>query len=433
MSWPSNTVSAARQNLRRLVAIRYVALAGQVAALLFFTLAYPLELPVVTLALLIAVFAGITLATHWRIHHLGPVSATEFCGHLLLDMLSLSALLYFSGGATNPFVSYFLVPIIIGGVILPRRLMWVVTLVAISAYSLLFFYHQPLMSIAPHAATGTNLHLLGMWFNFFISAMLIAYFVVRMAETLRAQEQRLNAQRQEQMETEQLLAIATVAAGAAHELGTPLNTIRLLAEELLDQQAANAATTDSADSPPLLESSAELLKSITEQIDICRDILRKLTGLTSDTKKPVLPVEVSEYINDLLDYWQLLRPEIQHTINITPPGMPVQGKFHPVVRQALINLFNNAADASPDRVTITINWDPQQLQIVIRDYGSGLTSDQLESIGRPMTSSKPAGLGLGLYLTSGSLQHHGGQVLLTNAEGGGLITQVLLNLGDSTP
>jgi len=432
LNWPSNTISAARQNLRRLVAIRYVALAGQIAALLFFTLVYPLGLPVATLALLITIFAGVTLATHWRIHHLGPVSATEFCGHLLMDLLSLSALLYFSGGATNPFVSYFLVPIIIGGVMLPRRLTWVITIVAISAYSLLFFYHQPLIAIAPHATTGMNLHLLGMWFNFFISAVLIAYFVVRMAETLRVQEQRLNAQRQEQMETEQLLAIATVAAGAAHELGTPLNTTRLLAEELLDQQSANAATANSAGSAPMLESSAGLLKSITEQIDICRDILRNLTGLASDTKKPVLPVEVSEYINNLLDYWQLLRPEIQPTINITPPHLPVQGKFHPVVRQALINLFNNAADASPDRVTITIDWDPQQLQIVIHDHGSGLTNDQLESIGQPMTSSKPAGLGLGLYLTSGSLQHHGGRVSLTNAQGGGLITRVLLDLGNST-
>lgn len=422
MSWPSTHISAARQNLRRLVAIRYVALAGQITALALFTLVYPLDLPVALLGGLITLFTGITIATHWRIRHLGQVSANEFCGHLLVDLLWLSALLYFSGGATNPFVSYYLVPIIIGGIMLPRRLMWVITGAAIAAYSLLFFNHKPLAAVAPHSPAGMNLHVLGMWFNFLISALLIAYFVVRMAEALREQENKLNSQRQQQMENEQLLAIATVAAGAAHELGTPLNTAKLLVEELLTEKSSVHAVNQLED-----------LQTINDQIDSCRDTLRGLTGLASDIAQPALPAPVETYINNLLDTWQLLRPEVQLTLDITPPVTTAIASFHPVIRQALFNLFNNAADASPNNITITIHWDQQTLNVIIRDHGAGLGAEQLESIGQPTASNKPGGLGLGLYLTTSSLSRHGGQVLLANAESGrGLITSVTLPLTDLT-
>ncbi len=415
MSWPATKLSAARQNLRRLVSIRYVALAGQITALVLFTQVYPLGLPAQALAGLIALFAAITLFAHWRIHHLGPVSTREFSGHLLLDVLALTALLYFSGGASNPFVSYYLVLIVIAGIVLPRGLMWLITGVAVAAYSLLFFNYLPLAAVAPHSPAGANLHILGMWFNFFISAVLIGYFVVRMAEALRQQEAKLDSQRQELMENEQLLAIATVAAGAAHELGTPLNTTKLLVDELLTDPDSNSAL-------------KEDLQTINNQIEICRHTLRGLTGLASDVASPVEPVAVKQYVDELLNTWQLLRPEINPVIDISAPPENVGGCFHPVIRQALFNLLNNAADASPDEVSISIHWDHQTLDIAIRDHGPGLSAEQVENIGRPMPSNKSGGLGLGLYLTNNSLNRHGGHVVLANADGGGLTTRVTLSL-----
>ncbi|MBL4623108.1 MAG: hypothetical protein JKY89_12000, partial [Immundisolibacteraceae bacterium] len=113
MNLPSNSISAAQQNLRRLVAIRYIALAGQITALLIFTWIIPLELPVMPLAAIIILFATANGFIHWRVEHGDSISDPEFCGQLLLDILALSLLLYFSRGATNPFVSYYLVPIII--------------------------------------------------------------------------------------------------------------------------------------------------------------------------------------------------------------------------------------------------------------------------------------------------------------------------------
>ncbi|MEL0082617.1 MAG: ATP-binding protein [Gammaproteobacteria bacterium] len=419
MVYSLHPLSAARQNLRRLVAIRYVALAGQTGALALFTWGFPLGLPAAVLGTIIALFAALTLLTHWRIRHSKPISAEEFFGHLLVDVLALTVLLYFSGGATNPFVSYYLVPIIIGAIILPPGLMWAVTGVAIAGYSLLFFEYVPLAAIAPHSAAGINLHVVGMWFNFLISALLIAYFVVRMAQALREQEQKLNSQRQQQMENEQLLAIATVAAGAAHELGTPLNTTKLLIDELLANDTHHSGQ-------------AEDLRTINEQVELCRETLLGLTGLASDIAQPVAAIPVEIYVEELIDTWRLLRPEINATIDVVPPAEAVMARFHPVIRQSLFNLFNNSADASPNELTIRIEWSSDWLTLVIRDYGEGLTTDQLENIGQPMPSDKPGGLGLGLYLTSSSLSRHGGQVIMANAEGGGLTTTVELDLNQSS-
>ena len=423
-SQPSTQPSTQRQNLFRLLLIRYVVLLGQSSALLLFTWVHPIDLPVTALSALITLSAFITLVTHWRQRQTWPVGEGEFSVHLLIDITSLTALLYFSGGATNPFVSYYLVLVIIAAVTLSRKLSWMITAIAVAAYSLLFFFHIPIAGIAPHSHGGFNLHVLGMWFNFFISAALIVYFVVRMAETLRAQQVRLDQQRDQQAENEQLLAIATVAAGTAHELGTPLNTVKLLVENLLH------ASGREENEAPLSETARKDLQTADDQINLCRRTLEGLTGLAEDINQPLPLQPVNAYIDELLNTWQLLRPEIKTKATITEPQSAISARFHPVIRQALFNLFNNAADASPDLVSIDIEWNQQQLTLVISDRGPGLSAEQLEQLGRPMRSSKQGGLGLGLYLTHSSLNRHGGTVELLNRSGGGLQTRVVLNLAD---
>ena len=109
-------ISAARLNLRRLTNIRYIALGGQVLFLVFFTQVYPLGLPVITLSVLVAAFGLANILTRWRSHGSKTISEAEFCAHLLVDIAALSCLLYLSGGATNPFISYYLVPISIAAI-----------------------------------------------------------------------------------------------------------------------------------------------------------------------------------------------------------------------------------------------------------------------------------------------------------------------------
>lgn len=133
----------------------------------------------------------------------------------------MSVLLYLTGGASNPLVSYYLVPVSIAAATLARQLSWAVAGLAFACYSLLLVWYRPVAALAPAMHHGdVNLHVLGMWANFAVSAGLISYFLVNMATELRRQQQHLTRQREEQLRDEQLLGIATLAAGAAHELGT---------------------------------------------------------------------------------------------------------------------------------------------------------------------------------------------------------------------
>ena len=415
MSKPPANISAARQNLRRLANIRYIALGGQILALYYFTQIYPLGLPMGIICALVITFAIVNVLTQWRSHWAKTISEKEFGAHLLVDISALTVLLYFSGGATNPFISYYLVPISIAAISLPMAMTWAITGLSILAYSVLLVYYQALTPLTPHHGNSDfNLHILGMWINFALSAGLITYFVVRMAAALRAQEAELSTQKEEQMQDEQLLAIATLAAGAAHELGTPLNTMKLLidnlAEEVTDpQQQQDVAT-------------------LNQQIARCRKTLQSLVNAASIIEEGSSPTPVKDYVDNLLDNWMLIRPDVKPEINIASDSPSINACFHPVIQQSLLNLLNNAAEASPEQLAITIRWDEASLYIDIRDHGPGLSREQIEKMGKPIPSNKPGGLGLGLFLTHSSLNRHGGRVSLLNAEGGGLLTAVVLPL-----
>ena len=415
LSKSSAPISAARQNLRRLANIRYIALGGQILALYYFTQVYPLGLPMGIITVLVIAFASLNMLTQWRSHWATTISEKEFGAHLLVDIGSLTVLLYFSGGATNPFISYYLVPISIAAISLPMAMTWAITGLSVLAYSILLIYYQPFTQLAPHHGnTGFNLHIIGMWINFALSAGLITYFVVRMAAALRTQEAELSAQKEEQMQDEQLLAIATLAAGAAHELGTPLNTMKLLIDNLAEEVSDPGQRQD--------------ITTLNQQIARCRETLQSLVNAASIIEEGSSPTSVEVYVDNLLDNWMLIRPDVDPEISIAANSPAINACFHPVIQQSLLNLLNNAADASPAQLEITIHWDTTSLYIDIRDYGPGLSPEQIEKMGKPIPSNKPGGLGLGLFLTHSSLNRHGGRVSLLNADGGGLLTAVVLPL-----
>lgn len=413
-------IGAARANLRQLSYIRYIAIGAQAITLIVFGQVYPLGLPIPILSAMVVVFLLVAIATHWRTYLPRTISNGEFFSHLLMDIFALSAVVYFSGGASNPFISYYLVPISIAAITLPGAMTWAVTLVSLTAYSLLVFFYHAIGGLDPHSAhtggTGNsgNLHILGMWINFGLSAGLITYFVIRMAETLRQQEAELSAQKEEQMQDEQLLAIATQAASAAHELGTPLNTMKLLIDELKTTALAPDQRQD--------------LSTLDKQIQRCHRTLQSLVRAAAFESQEPEVATVSNYIASLLDSWRLLRPDVNPSISIAENCPDIRARFHPVLRQSLQNLLNNAADASPDHVAVDISWDENTLDLEVRDRGPGITPEQAEKLGTPGPSKKPGGLGIGLFLSHNSLNRHGGQVRLTNAPQGGLITSVRLPL-----
>ena len=229
---PDVSASPAEGWFKRLFWLRNVSIAGQAAAVLVAQAVFAVELPLAVLAASIGALALLNIATAMRLGRTAEVSDQEVFLQLCADVALLTASLYFTGGATNPFVSLYLLPLMIAATVLPARYTWAMAGMTVAAYSILMVWYQPLGQDHAHHSNEFGLHVLGMWFNFIVSAMLIALFVARMAASIRARDRLLSAARERTLRDEQLVTLGTFAAGAAHELGTPLSTIAVLVREL---------------------------------------------------------------------------------------------------------------------------------------------------------------------------------------------------------
>ena len=405
--------TTAQQNLFRLSLIRGVALVGQLIGLGYFSIFDPIGLPVATIGLILAVYGSITAATFQRSRMDIPITDREFSIHLLVDILFFSMLLFLSGGASNPFISYYLIPISIAAITLSRAYTALVALVALAAYSLLMFYSLPLEAIAPshhHSdMADNNLHILGMWANFAISAVIITYFISQMASALKLHQQQIAQQREAQLRDDQLLAVGTLAAGTAHELGTPLNTMQLTVDEML-----SLADPSSQDDLLLLR----------QQIDQCRTTLKQLRTTAEQSKSGDFPPQpLKTYFNTLFERWQLMRPTLKAEISykdteISPPEL----KFHPSIAQSILNLLNNAADVSPEWVGVEINWSREWVRIYIEDRGPGIASEATSGMATAFASSTTEGLGLGVFLAQTTMARYGGSLDYQVQADGGTLT-----------
>lgn len=427
------TLAPQLRNLRRLVGLRTIEVIGQVGTIGIALYGIGMALPTTLLLTLTASLALATLLTWWRTYQSWPVTDAELAGHLLLDIAVLTGLLYFTGGSTNPFVTLYLLPLSIAAAMLPMRYTWVVAGATLACYTFLLFKHLPLpqgpgsfallATLFPsglpgkHDAHGVqadfNLHVLGMWLNFALSAVLIAWFVASMAQSLRERDQRLAAAREAALRDEQLVALGTLAAGAAHELGTPLSTIAVLAKELESEHAQDTA----------LVADLRVLRAQTER---CKKILTSLTTQAEGTTLSACDV----YLHKLLEQWQLLRPQVRINAQLSGEQAAPLLKADRTLDQALLNLLNNAADVSPEGIDFLGRWNTGQLTLEIRDRGPGISADVAARAGDVFFTTKgpSGGLGIGLFLANATIERFGGTVNLFNREEGGACVRVTLPL-----
>jgi len=403
----------ARALLGRLLAVRVSLIAGWAAGILWLHWGLGIRMPLLPMTAVLVLMGLFSLSTAWRLRLDVPATQMEFLAHLLADLTAFAVLVFFSGGATNPFVSLMLVPVIIAAISLRPRWVWLLAAVAGGYYALLLFVYQPLAIADPVAAYG--MHLGGMWFNFLISATLIAFFVTRMHAALRARDQELAALREKQLRDERIVALGTQAALAAHELATPLATIQTTAHELAAEFAND----------PDIGADCRLLE---KQAQACKRILTQLAARAQDTPPAAQPLDA--WLAAVVERWQVLRPDAQ-----IATGLPADRRdFTPPdgLEQAIHNVLNNAADASPDAVEFDAEAKPDALVMDIADRGPGLTPEQKAQAGRVLFSGKPGrGWGMGLALTHATLERLGGSLTLTEREGGG--TRVRIRLPWSQP
>jgi two-component system sensor histidine kinase RegB len=341
---------------------------------------------------------------------------------LVSDVLILSLLFHVTGGAANPFVSILLFPLVISASILPGRFSWFMVVLTLSCYGSLFWSdvsggqnmtHDPHAGHQMHAApesehSAFSLHIIGMWFNFAISAVLISFFVVRMRREIDQQQQKINRQREQSLRDEQLLGIATQAASAAHHIGTPLSTMSVIVHDLQSDQGF----------PEAYQSDLSVLA---DQIDNCKQVLKRLRHQAETVTETE---SVQRFMAQLVDEFRLLRPRISLNL-LNSSGLPenIYIKIDPALRMAVLNILNNAADASPEQVHLETTHVPGKLLISITDAGSGF---QPENGFSPTESIKADGMGLGLFLSHASINRAGGDIAVQQAPEGGTRVRIYL-------
>ncbi len=425
--------SSARQSLRRLQILRLIEIGGQCAAIGVAVLGLGMDLPLGPLFTVVGALAVLALFTWLRLHAGGPVTEPELFVQLVIDVAALSFLLYFTGGAANPFVSAYLLPLSVAAAVLTAPFAWTLTGLTVIAHTVLLVAYVPLPGVedpmplstlpageghALHIAGAPNpfgLHVLGMWLNFMISAVLITFFVQRFAHSLQSRERELAAAREEALRNERLVALGTLAAGTAHELGTPLATVAVVAKDLKDEFA---------DDPEL----APQLELIRSQVAQCKAVLQRLVDsvapMQAGTRRTV---ELEPYLETVAERWRLLWPATPLQLTLAAPATHVV--VDGTLEQALLALLNNAAKVSPGGITLEARTHEGQAVLRILDDGPGLPREVIESAGRRfLREGSRDGMGVGLFLANATIERLGGRVSLHNRPEGGGLTEVRLPL-----
>ncbi len=406
-------------NVRRLIWIRMIAVPGSALCLLLARQIYQLPIPALQLLLIVGGLAMFNFWV-WRRHKEAlPVSDREFFIQLLVDLFALTSILYYTGGASNPFVYFFLLPMIISAAALPQIYTWAIAAISACSYTLLMLWRVEVPEfINMHSKSAMDLHSAGMWLGFMVLSVLIATFVSAMAATVRERDRYLARLRESALRDERVVAVATLAAGAAHELSTPLATMAVVTGEILREYPRAGY--------PALHKDLAILR---EQITRCKEALSVISASAGAARaESAERLALDSFMRQMVAEVARLRPG--SSVLLQPAGQAGPQPLIVVertIRQALLNVLHNAVDVSPQYVRLLCSWDATTLTIAVVDHGGGLKPGALE---RPGISSKEGGLGLGLFLSHAALTQAGGSLeVVDNYEGGTTVSLRLPHVG----
>lgn len=400
-----------RHNWRVLLQLRAIAIMGQAACVLVIFLYFDSVENTALMAATIAVYALINGILWVQLRNPELPGNKSYLFQILLDIFELTIMFYLSGGSDNPFIFYYLVPLSISAVVLPLNYVILIALSTVLSFSFLSVYNLPLPEFEESELKLTIPHL-ALWFNFVMCSIFITGFITHIVGYMKRQQNWLSHSREHLLQDEQILAIATHAAGTAHELGTPLNTMKLIVEELAVDIKDN-------------ETAHKDVLQLKNQLDNCTQILRNLSEEARINENWHNDITVStQYMEKILDKWRIIRPDVSLDYQVKSGDAPFI-RVDPTLDQALLNLLNNAADANPNSIEIKAKWNLEEFILTIKDHGAGISNKVLERLGQQLTTTKD-GMGIGFFLSNASVARRGGTVALYPVEEGGTLTRITI-------
>jgi two-component system sensor histidine kinase RegB len=368
-----------------IVKLRYGVLVGEAVLILAAAFVFRVQIPTAWLAVPLAVTAVSNVLLPRLVAKVGARPALGVT--LSLDIICLTALLALSGGPSNPFSLLYLVQITLSAVVLSKAWTWALGVLSVLGFGFLFLVHiRVAVFEAHHAGEGFSIHLIGMWMAFAAAALLITVFIGKVSEALRRREQEVLSLQGQLSRHERLASIVTLAAGAAHELSTPLATIAVASKELEFYAAGSSGD-------KLVAEEARLIRT---EVDRCSRILRQMSVRgaepTGETPVPVRICELLERVKSAFPEPQRLaiRAAADERLEAV---LPIEA-----TRQVLTALVSNAVEASRngELVDLTATSDGGKLRFTVQDSGTGMTPETLNRVSEPFFTTKGPGRGMGL-------------------------------------
>lgn len=414
-------------NFTWLVRLRWVAVTGQILTTLSAEWLLALQLPLGPIfAVIGTALASNVFFTLWT-RRADIVGEWTVASVMILDVLLLTALLFLAGGPLNPFTSLYFVHVSLGAMVLSAGGVWTLVILSLACFGFLFVTPQVSTPEAEQIERVLRETSEGKWVAFALAAAVTGYFVTGVRSALRALDAELAATRASQARSDKLASLATLSAGAAHELSTPLSTIAVAAKEL-ERQIEKGARADAL---------VEDTQLIREQVDRCREILTQMAAEAGhslgELSQPMTAGELVERV--LMRLETIGRVEARDRV-VVQRDAAREGQLIRVppnaTAQALAGIVKNALDASPpsERVEVQIMARGTEAAIAVRDRGPGMAADVLARVGEPFFTTKEPGrgMGLGIFLARAVADRLGGGLELTSVPGSGTTVSMSIPL-----
>lgn len=404
--------------LQTLTLLRWLAISGQLVAILVASLALGLKLPVAACLVVVAMSVAVNMLIDYVFPQSQRLSEPQALTLLVYDMVQLTLLLFLTGGLTNPFALLILAPVTISAAVLELRSTIIVGVLGTLFVTVLVPFNIPLQSADGQIFLVPDLFLGGFWLSIVVGILFLGAYSRKVATEIRAMQDALMAAQMALAREQKLTDLGGVVAAAAHELGTPLATMKLVSTEMIDE----------LDGRPDLQDDARLIR---DQADRCRDILRSMGQAGKDDlhmRQALLIAVIREAAEPHMNRGKLVLISVAQ--DETPQDRQPHVLRRPEVIHGLRNLVQNAVDFAASKVWVEARWDKSSISLRVMDDGTGFPPQMLGRIGDPFLRSRRSavegdvaqplrpgyeGMGLGLFIAKTLLERSGAQISFGNA------------------